>query len=103
MKLLLAATLLLTAFSAQAGEPKATLCASQAVEAASALYRVNNPEVTDLRPNIDLVHMDHSEGGSETWDVTFLSEDGQVMNSPYRIDVYVDGCTVYKFTMPFAG
>lgn len=88
--------------SAFAREPKATLCGDQAQQAAVALFKVNNPG-KKANVKMELLEMDHSEGGAEIWNVHFVDQKGNELYAPYRMGVYVDGCTVYSFSMPTAG
>lgn len=100
--LLLIATLTTFSMIANAREPKATLCGKQAQRAALGIFKVNAPNTKPV-VQMELIAMDHSEGGVEVWDVIFTDKKGNVQYSPYRMGVYVDGCTVYSFSMPTAG
>ncbi len=86
--------------SAFAGEPKATLCQKEAVKGAVALFAINNGKGS-VKTSTELIQMDHSEGGSEVWDVKI--QKGTLNYSPYRMTVIIDGCIITGFEMPFAG
>ena len=90
----------LASSKAMAGEPKATLCRESAVEAASALFKLNVKPVTAATYETDLIDMNHGEGGTEVWDVKFKT--GGVEYSAYRMTVEIGACTAIAFEMPYA-
>lgn len=90
----------IVSMEAEAGEPKATLCLDSAVEAASALFKLNVKPVAAVTYESELVDMNHGEGGTEVWDVKFQASG--VQYSAYRMTVEIDACTVIAFEMPFA-
>ncbi|KHD87002.1 MAG: hypothetical protein OM95_16760 [Bdellovibrio sp. ArHS] len=86
--------------NAFAGETNNT-CRDEAIQGATAIFKVNNDEQGALSVSTELVDMDDSEGGAEVWDVKFMKNN--INYSPYRMTVIIDGCVITSFSMPFAG
>ncbi len=79
-------------------------CRQNAVDAASALYKINNPAAKITKASAKLaLKPELSESGTiYTWDVVL--RDRGVSSTTYRMTVLDDtACTVFGFTMPFAG
>ena len=100
-KAILATALLIIGANAFAREPKATLCSDQAIQGATAIFNLNNKDSGEVSFDVELVDMNHSEGGSEVWDIKFKKNG--ITYSPYRITVLIDGCVISGFELPFAG
>ena len=90
----------LVSSNAFAREPKATLCREPAVEAATALFKLNVKPLAAVTFETDLIDMNHGEGGTEVWDVKFKT--GGVEYSAYRMTVEIGACTAIAFEMPYA-
>ena len=96
-KTLLMTSVLLMSLAALAGEPKATLCREEAIQGATAIFKLNQKEEGQLSYSTNLIDMDHSEGGTEVWDVNFKKNNLEY--APYRITVSVDDCMIIGFSI----
>lgn len=99
------APLLATSY-AHAREPKATLCAGKALKAGAAIYLANQADDNgfDLNLRLELVEMNHGEGGTEVWNVNAYNEKGtELITTPTRVTVAIDDCTVIKTELVGAG
>lgn len=89
-------------FAVEQQEPtQQLLCTAEAVKAARALFTINTKSaVAEAKATVQIIDLDHSNGGYEVYDVIF--ESGEVTYSPYRVTTNIDNCVVIDFEMPFA-
>jgi hypothetical protein len=87
-----------SSLSAVAEEAKIGRCEAKATEVASAIFDAIH-ETSGKRPvSVQLVYVDQSENGAETWDVNFEARAGELI--PYRMTMLNQDCLAIGFVMP---